>query len=251
MILRDEAGRGVLAIGQASHAWISGQLARAWGNDEFGTVEPWEEVCLAAEQHDVGMASWDLIPNLDPTTQLPLSFTDMPLDLHMSLWREAPRRLLSQSRYAALLVSMHAVRLYERRDLKRLAPSEAEQVRSFLSAQREFQQAVGATLGAAPAAVARNSDLIWTWDSMSLAVCLDWAPFSLSAVPTAGGAVDLQLTPDGERRIRVEPWPFAAAAVSVHADGRRLTGRYATERALREALASAAWETIVFELRSA
>jgi hypothetical protein len=251
MIVRDEGERGVLAIGQASHAWISGQLARAWGNHDFGTVEPWEEVCLAAEQHDVGMARWDLMPNLDPTTQLPLSFTDMPLDLHMSLWRQAPGRLLSQSRYAALLVSMHAVRLYERRDLNRLEPPEAEQVRDFLSAQREFQRAVGATLAADRAAIARNSDLIWTWDSVSLAVCLDWAPFNLSRVPTSGGAVDLQLLPDGERRVRVTPWPFAAAVVSVHADGRRLAGRYATERALREALAVASWETVVFELRSA
>ena len=31
MLLREDGG-AVLAIGQTSHAWISGQLARAWGN---------------------------------------------------------------------------------------------------------------------------------------------------------------------------------------------------------------------------
>ena len=45
---------GLIVIGQPAHAWVSGQLARAWGNDRFGHFEPWEEVRLAAEQHDVG-----------------------------------------------------------------------------------------------------------------------------------------------------------------------------------------------------
>src|SRR5438270_10006634 len=111
---------GTLLIGQASHAWVSGQLARAWGSTRFGALEPCEEVCLAAEQHDIGMAEWDLAPTLNPVTGLPHSFTEMPLDVHMSLWRAAPRRLLRQSRYAALLTSMHGVRLYGLRDLTRL-----------------------------------------------------------------------------------------------------------------------------------
>jgi hypothetical protein len=51
-----EEGDAVIVIGQASRAWISGQLARAWGNERFAALEPREEVCLAAEQHDVGMA---------------------------------------------------------------------------------------------------------------------------------------------------------------------------------------------------
>ena len=51
MLLRPD-GDSVLCIGQASHAWISGQMARAWAEP----FEPYEDVCLAAEQHDVGMA---------------------------------------------------------------------------------------------------------------------------------------------------------------------------------------------------
>ena len=45
---------GTIGIAQPAHAWVSGQLARAWGNVRFGTVAPRDEVCLAAEQHDVG-----------------------------------------------------------------------------------------------------------------------------------------------------------------------------------------------------
>jgi hypothetical protein len=251
VLLRDEGDRGVLAIGQASHAWISGQLARAWGNDRFGTIAPYAEVCLAAEQHDVGMARWDLEPELDRATGLPVSFIDMPIELHLRLWREAPRRLLTQSRYAALLVSMHGMRLYERRDPSALAPDQAEDVRAYLGEQRELQQWLTESLGADVGQVGRNSDLIWTWDSLSLAVCLDWAPFKTPGVPSAGAPVTIELTPAGERTVGFEPWPFTEEAITVHADGRRLPGRYASAEALRAALASARWERVAFELRRA
>ena len=103
LVRRDD--RGALLIGQQSHAWISGQLARAWGNDRFGRVDPAEEVCLAAEQHDIGMADWDLAPARNPDTGLPRSFMEMPIAVHLELWTQGPRRLLRQSRYAALLAS--------------------------------------------------------------------------------------------------------------------------------------------------
>ena len=251
MVLRDEGDRGVLAIGQASHAWISGQLARAWGNEQFGVVEPHEEVCLAAEQHDVGMATWDLDPDRNAATGLPLSFIEMPIEVHLGLWREAPRHLLSQSRYAALLVSMHGTRLYEQRNLDALEPEQAEDVRTYLDEQHRLHQQLIQSLGADRTEVARNSDLIWTWDALSLAVCLDWPPYTASGVPSAGDPVTVELTPGGERSIVLAPWPFAGDRLTVRADGRRLTKRYDSDKALRDALASARWETVAFELRRA
>ena len=108
VLLRPE-GEAAICIGQASHAWLSGQLARAWAD-----VEPREEVCLAAEQHDVGMAEWDLAPTLNRETGRPHSFMEMPLAVHLALWSAAPHKLVTQSRYAAMLVSMHGTALYER-----------------------------------------------------------------------------------------------------------------------------------------
>ena len=119
MLLRPD-GDAVIAIGQPAHAWLSGQLARAWGNERFGAVEPWEEVCLAAEQHDAGMAAWERRPTLNTGTGLPRSFMELTLDEHLDIWHSAAPLVLSQSRYAALLVSMHGTALYERRDLARL-----------------------------------------------------------------------------------------------------------------------------------
>jgi hypothetical protein len=102
MLLRP-TDEGLLAIGQASHAWISGQLARVWGNAAFGPVVPREEVCLAAEQHDIGMAEWDLRPALDPEHGSPRDFLHLPVGVHLGLWRAAPAKLLTQSAYAAPL----------------------------------------------------------------------------------------------------------------------------------------------------
>jgi Protein of unknown function (DUF3891) len=147
VLLRDE-GDGVIAIGQASHAWISGQLARAWGNDRFAAPEPREEVCLAAEQHDVGMAEWDLRPSLNPDTGRPRSFMELPVDVHVALWSAAPAKLFSQSRYAALLVSMHGVALQSRRDLAKLTARQRELVRGYLDGQRKLQHALIERLGA-------------------------------------------------------------------------------------------------------
>jgi hypothetical protein len=256
VVLRTDDRGGVICIGQASHAWLSGQLARAWGNERFGRLEPREEVCLAADQHDVGMAEWDLEPTLNPESGLPHGFTEMPLTVHLELWTNGPRRLITQSRYAALLVSMHGRRLYELRDLAQMPPVDAAAVRAFIEAQNALQHDLTRTLQADPATataatperIDRNSDLIWTWDYMSLALCLDWAPCVAKAVPTADEPVDIAI----ERRdgtLVLDPWPFTDPhAVTLRCEGRRLKGRYRSQSELAAALTSAAWETVEFAL---
>jgi hypothetical protein len=258
MLLREDR-HGVLAIGQTSHAWISGQLARAWGNERFPAPEPRDEVCLAAEQHDIGMALWDLEPTRKPATGLPYSFMEMPLSEHVGLWSAAPRRLLTQSRYAALLVSMHGARLYARRDLAALEEDEATAVRDYLAAQQRFQAALVDSLAGEPisaasvqdSVLADNSQLIWTWDFLSLAICLDWAPRPVPEVPSVDGRVKLALGPAGaERRVLLEPWPFPGDRLAVHCDARRLAGSFQTDEEMRAGLAAAPWETVEFELVS-
>jgi hypothetical protein len=196
-------GDDTLCIGQASHAWISGQMARAWAEP----FEPREEICLAAEQHDVGMAEWDLEPTLNPETGLPHGFTEMPFEVHRDLWLAAPRKLVSQSAYAAALVSLHGTRLYEMRE-------RTPEVEQFLQAQEEFR----AGLGVVPSQAA--SDLIWQWDFMSLSLLLGWDDPGYEA------------------------WPFRDDEVTFRCEGRRLSGRFEDEGAMRRALAAAPREPL-------
>lgn len=257
MLLRED-DRGVLAIGQPAHAWLAGQLARSWGNEQFGLVEPLDEVCLAAEQHDVGWAERDLEPVFNPDTGLPQSFTEVPIDDHLPLFTNGPLSLVSQSRYVALLVSMHGWRLYQRRDLDKLPAGEADAVRRFLSEQRAFQDALITSLKSDPATPAdvndagkleRNSLLIWTWDYLSLALCLDWAPSTAKGAPSAGARTDLELSKSGDVH-RLDPWPFATPALTVRCDGRRLRTPCASEGELREAFDRAPWETLELRLEA-
>jgi hypothetical protein len=220
---------GEVCVGQPAHAWVSGQMARAWARDP---VEPWEEVCLAAEQHDVGMADWDAAPELNPETGRPYSFMELPLATHLRLWTGAPARLIAQSRYATLLVSMHGTALYEMRDLSKMSAAEAAAVQGYVARQKALQERLA--VGLDPDEVARNQRLIWLWDFLSLGLFLGWEGRSLDGVTLGDGTI--------------EPWPFRDDAVVLKCEGRRLEGSFEDEAEMRAALDAAPWVELSFEL---
>jgi hypothetical protein len=120
-----------------------------------GARDVWEEVCLAATQHDVGMADHDRRPLLDPGTGGPVGFSAMPLGVHLELWDAAPDRMLSHERPggAPRLAPRHG--LYARRDLARASAADAAAIRAALArwAAREARWATWA--GARPEEVER------------------------------------------------------------------------------------------------
>ena len=233
---------GPVLVTQPAHAWLAGQLARAWGNDRLGRFEPWEEVCLAAEQHDVGMTAWEQAPSLNAATGLPTTFMEMDLETHLRQWTEGPERVLSQSRYAALLTSMHGSALFDgRREEPRIA--------EFLAQRSVFEQRLIAELEPPPGELMRNQQLLWTWDSLSLGLILGWAPWSVEDVPAADGVmVAMHLGRDGDVHT-VAPWPFTADRVKLAIEGRRLGGPFSTAEELRDALLDAPWVKLSYELR--
>jgi hypothetical protein len=251
-----------LVIGQPAHAWVSGQLARAWGNAAFPAPVPRAPVCLAAEQHDVGWADADLAPTIGPGGR-PRSFLEQPRAAHLAIWRSAPRRLLAQSRYAALLVSLHGTSLYERVDADAAAPETAAAIRAYTADQRALQAELASGLD--PAEIDRNRRLIVALDRFSLALCHGNAT-QLTDVPAADGAATIGVEPAGHApgaqmrddhavppdtataRFVVDPWPFAAAAVAVGCEARRLDGSFTDEAELRAALAAAPWVALRWQL---
>lgn len=240
MILRPD-GDGLLAIGQASHAWLSGQLARAW----TPRPEPFEEVCLGALQHDIGMAEWDLRPQRHPETGLPVQFYELDRRTHLALWTAAPTKVLSQSRYAALLVSLHGTGLYERFPPKTDDPEIAHAVEEYLTGQRALQEALAAELGASAEELTRNQALLALWDGLSLALCQ-------ARLPYATQSVTLDRAPEGGETYSLDPWPFGAdrATFEVRVEGRRLErAPYPDEAALHAALDRAPVLTVRLVLR--
>jgi hypothetical protein len=251
MLLRKH-GLDAIAIPQPSHAWLSGQMARAWGNEHFAAPTPYDEVCLAAGQHDIGWLDWEMGPALDAGTGLPQEFFRVPSKVHIALWREGVRRARVFGRYPALLVSLHADTIYAQHfDFNRASTQNAEAVRAFLDEQHRFQALMAASLRAdpklaeqaSPEIIARNRLLIAALDRMSLEIC--WGvknEIKIPNVPTAvAGTTEIHMQPRaGEGLVLddlvLDPWPFRTASVAVRAEGKRLRGRFATEADLQRAL---------------
>jgi hypothetical protein len=252
MLFRRLPGQPVIAVPQPAHAWISGQLARAWGNERFGAVSPREAVCLAAEQHDIGWLPWEAAPTRDPATGLPWNFTALPRTAHTVLWAEGVDRTeASLGRYPALLVSLHGVGIYVRFGKSVPGSADALAVEAFNTAETARQERLIASLAADPAwadavrpeAVARNRALVLAWDLMSLIICHGLTGTrEVAEVPYATGMTALTLAAvDGNpERIAVSPWPFSEATVPVECEGVVLPdGPFGDDAALRAALAAA------------
>jgi hypothetical protein len=253
LILLPDVDGAVVAIGQASHAWLSGQLARAWGNDRFPAPAPFEEVCLGAEQHDVGMAQWDLAPECNPATGLPTQFFEVERRTHLRLWADAPQHMLTQSRYAALLVSLHGTGLYERFPPRTDDPEIARAVDEYLEGQHALQATLAAQVGAMPAELGRNQALLAAWDDLSLALCMARLPRAVPNVP-AGDDAPVTLTLDratGGDAYTLDPWPLRDEEVELRAEGRRLVGTFADDAALHAALDRAPVVRLRFTVRRA
>ncbi len=257
MLLRDDPD-GSIVITQPAHAWMAGQFAAAWGNDAFGEVAPRDEVCLAAAQHDIGWLAWEQAPTLNPRTGRPYTFLELPTGDHVRIWSAAVPAILVESRYAALLVSLHFTGLYARHNYARDTAEEAQAARELVARQTTFEQDMIEALGrepryataASPAMIARNRRLVAVWDALSLALCMGLrGERAFERVPTADGESTLTLTPgsDGES-IAVAPWPFARDEVTLAIEGRRLAGTFTDEAVMRDALDRAPWVTLEFHL---
>jgi hypothetical protein len=169
MLFRDEGGDAVVAIPQPGHAWLAGQLVRAWGNDAFARPAPFEEVGLGAEQHDLAWLAWEAAPTLNPATGRPHQFHEVPTARRVADWREGVRlALAAYGRYPALLVSLHAGTIYGPLLRPGLLPEEdSAPLRALLDEQHAFRRAVLGTLAAdprhadaaGPGAVERNRPL--------------------------------------------------------------------------------------------
>lgn len=231
-MLFHDGPNGSIAITQPGHAWLAGQFMRAWGNAEFGTVAPFEEVCLGAEQHDIGWLEWEQAPTLNEATGRPHGFRELGVAAHTAIWRRGTDLALALGRYPALLVSLHGSRLYAN-----FAGTAADTaiVQDFLVGQAAIQRRLVASLRqdrrlgglCEPAMVERNRRLVRTVDRMSIALCTGMQDQAIrmddprvgvvKQVPTADGETDIHMRAlDRDlTAIAVSPWPFGASAVQV------------------------------------
>jgi hypothetical protein len=251
-----------ITISQTSHSWISGQLARAWGNDLFSRFEPFEQMCYAAEQHDIGFLDWESRPTLDIKTGLPYTFDELPESLHFEIWHQGISQLVPVCYYASLVVSLHFSSLCERFHQRQSGTVQPE-VENFLESQREHQNKARKELQRDPflerAVVSEvleyHCGLIAVWDFLSLELCRGRsAEFKIPHVPISDARqVDLFLRQKDKTESiwEVDPWPFAVQTLTALCEGRMLNQRFTETEKMRRALSDSHRVTVLFNLAPA
>jgi hypothetical protein len=227
-----------LAISQPTHAWISGQLLRAWGR---ALPEP---LLLAAEQHDIGWLDWETAPSFDPLTGLPHLFRDVGASIHAPMWQNGVVRALGAwGPHVALLISRHGGVIYRRfTDRHRLGEADAAAARHYLEIQAPIEADWAATLGLDASILKTQSALVALVDTLSLVLCGELkAPLDLEAPAANGDMETLHLSerPGRPFEFVLSPWPFGSDAIEVEGPARPLPteGRFADEAAMRVWLA--------------
>lgn len=247
MLFRTEPSR-VLAISQPTHAWISGQILRAW-DEALG-----EPLLLAAEQHDIGWLDWETAPTFNPETGRPHLFREIGAAVHSPMWRQGVERALGAwGAHVALLVSRHGGVIYRRyTDRHRISEADAAAAQAYLDAQAPIEATWAEMEGLDAATLQKESMLVALVDTLSLALCGELkTPIEVEAPNARGETETLRLIerPGYPFDFVLSPWPLSKDVLIVEGEARRLpsTGRFDNEGAMRTWLKSP--ERTVFRAR--
>jgi hypothetical protein len=247
MLFRTEPS-GVLAISQPAHAWISGQILRAW-NEALG-----EPLLLAAEQHDIGWLDWETAPTFNPETGRPHLFREIGAAAHSPMWRQGVERALGAwGAHVALLISRHGGVIYGRyTDRHRASAADAAAAQAYLETQAPIEAAWAGMLGLDADVLKKETALVALVDALSLALCGELkTPIELEAPNASGGTETLRLTerPGHPFDFVLSPWPLTKDVLTVEGEARPLParGRFADEADMRAWLKSP--ERAVFSAR--
>jgi hypothetical protein len=258
MIVRSE-GEQLLLVRQTDHQFVAGRLAEAWGAAPF--ARPSDGAVRATFAHDEGWRAWEEKPRVDPRTQRPYQFTDLPVLEHLTFYREGVQAALDKDLYAGLLVNMHCVGLYNGRygkieglPARQRSAEEQATIATFLRELEQEQTAVRKQLqlAADDPSLWRDYTLLQIFDLLSLYFCGGAAQSrALPGIPTAqpNEPAAIRLEPLEDNRVSVHLYPFRPeptyANVTVHFVPDRA---YPSDHAFQEAYARAREEIRSFEL---
>ncbi len=227
-------GSGWTLITQPAHAWLAGELAAAWGNQQFGTPSPFEAVMLATRLHDIGWLAWDAAPRLGGDGR-PVNFIETTLAETAPIWRRAVKHVSLLDPYAALLVSLHASTIYRRRLERGADPPEERSELELLAAdhvvvQERFRDALADHPLYGPEVEPDRLIIAYRWlrvcDLLSLVLCAD--VMSPSGVIEAYQGSDskeiIQIHYERPRpfEVRLDPSPFVKRKIELVVQTRNL-----------------------------
>jgi hypothetical protein len=258
MIVREEPDGSLLLINQTDHAAISGLFAAHWGNSEFERPHPYEAVVRAAIFHDAGWYRYQTSPRYDTEAGKTPNFMQVPPDrTQLDAFQWAVDWLTEIDPYAGLLINKHRTGLWRGRygaithPTHPTPPSLGPMVEAFIAENEARQKAQ--ERGLDPTELWVNYQLLQFWDLLSLYFCVR-PPYQQFVEPVpkgyrAGEGVRLDLTPLGDGRVAIDPYPFDLPLLPISIPYRRLpTAKFGDEAAFRAAYFQALPQFMRFEL---
>lgn len=233
-MIRIPTPEGYLLARHQDHARLAGRFAAHWGNAGFPPPAPpgsgtLADIVTAVARHDDAWEARDAAPFLTREGR-PSAFTrdlvgaysafeEIDLPDYLRVRGEATETVARDNALAAIIVSMHTVNLLtEQADLSTLKPADRPLHAAFIEGQQARQRELAAQLAAtgradaiAPALLRRAFEFLQACDNLSLLVCCCYdqpRPLRHTHPDHTGTHRTIGVTPLGEGRYRLSPWPF-------------------------------------------
>ncbi len=256
-MIRRESGEGWALITQPNHAFLSSKIMNFWGNEDFETITPRDEVMLAIKEHDCGWEKMDSAADLNPKNGYPRNFMEMRPESQLEIWSECFEKHVGEHPYACALIALHFSELNERtisRDPdNKAAVSLREKIREFLHRSLEVRSGEGSPNARLSADIRTNLRFLQVGDMISLALCHGSKSVTIPNVPInyLGDTVEIALSSEDGLNYTVCPNPFSRDSLHFDISGRKLVGKsFGAQAELKEAFHSAGFETFDFSISS-
>ncbi|MGA7157628.1 MAG: DUF3891 family protein [Acidobacteriaceae bacterium] len=263
-MLRSKKDGGWWLVTHPDHAYLAGEFASQWGNEQFASPVPREHVLRGIYSHDDGWKARDADPMIT-RAGIPAAFSvelvgkyfafeDIDLQAYLAVRRAAVQRMAAEDPYAAILISMHTHNLLsERADRITIREDELPLLDAFLAEQLSLQRTLTEQLIAAnqlqrehltSAMFHRYFQLLQACDNLSLLSCVDFdgdATLLHPFVMSDGTTTEIKVHRVGDRTFRLTPYPFAHPHLSFTFPARFIAAEtFSSAGELRESLQQAA-----------
>ena len=262
-MLRLETESGYWLVTHVDHAHLAGAFAARWGNELFRGPEPRSHVLKGISRHDDGWRERDAQPQITRQGRPSAfsvelvgkysAFEEIDLADYLAVRDRAVRMMAEEDAYAAILISMHTYNLLsERADRATIAPESLPLLDDFLARQNELQGSLREQIKADPrftpelaaeVAIRDHFRLLQAADNLSLLACVDYRQPATLLHPLPlrdGGHRAISVHSVGERRFRLDPYPFAEASLTFVFPARHVEGKiFSHVEELRESFAAA------------
>lgn len=256
-MIRRESDEGWALITQPNHAFLSSRIMDFWGNENFGSIAPRDEVMLAIREHDCGWEKTDSAADFNPENGYPRNFMEMRSESQFQIWSECFERHKGKHPYACALIALHFSEFNERNISRdpgnKAAVSLREKIRGFLRQSLGISIGEGSLNGYLPSDIRTNLKFLQVGDMISLALCHGSRSTTVRDVPInyLGDTTEIILLSEDGLNYTVSPNPFSRDSLRFDISGRKLEKKsFDAEAELKDAFRRAGNETFDLSISS-